>query len=186
MGRSHWLLRIGTILCYFGGGLATFIDAHLSKGWIASSTGADKVIPGLSLGLAFIVAVLASGFGAIFTTPWSWKIIFMESKRIARIPNRNERALTIIGVVVILVFLTLGLIAIYGVDIVSTQAQIAANAKSPYQAWFIALVIVFSSDICFLVANILGFMSVASAHQSGEFMDSFRTRTVGTKARAVE
>ncbi|HIK27966.1 MAG: hypothetical protein N3E45_17045 [Oscillatoriaceae bacterium SKW80] len=185
MGRSHWLLRIGTLLCYFGGGLATFIDAHLSREWIASTTGADKVMPGLSLGLAFVVAVLASAFGAVFTTPWSWKIIFMESKRIARISNRNERSLTVLGVGVIGIFLTIGLIAIYGVDIVSTQAQIAKYAKSPSEAWFVALLIVFSSDVCFLLANILGFMSVASSHQTMEFMDTFTTtRAMG--ARKVE
>ncbi len=186
MGRSHWLLRIGAILCYFGGGLATFIDAHLSRGWIASTTGGDKVIPGLSLGLAFIVAVLASGFGAIFTTPWSWKIIFMESKRIARISDKNERALTILGVAVIGVFMTIGLIGIYGVDIVSTQAQLVKAAKRASDAWVVSVMIVISSDICFLVANVLGFMSVASASQTKEFMDGFTTRTVGTKSRRVE
>lgn len=179
MGRSHILLGIGSWLCYFGGGLAMFIDAHLSRQWLADTTGADKIIPNLSLALAFIVAVLASGFGAVFTAPFSWKIIFMESKRIAAINNRHERLLTLLGVAVVGTFMSIGLVAVYGIDIISTQAQV--------KNWYLAATIVFSSDICFVLANLLGFMSLTAREQALEFTGSFGTTrfkdTVNVSAR---
>lgn len=182
MGRSHLLLRIGCILCYFGGGLALFIDAHLSRQWLASVTRADAIIDGLSLALSFIIAVLASGFGAIFTAPFSWKIVFHESKRIAGIGNRHERLLTLLGIAIVGCFMSIGLIAVYGIDIVSTQAQV--------NNWYLALTIVFSSDICFVLANILGFMSLAAKAQAvdltGSLMGGRTVRdTVNTSTRRV-
>ncbi len=182
MGRSHILLSIGCLLCYFGGGLALFIDAHLSRQWLATVTKADTILPNLSLALAFIVAVLASGFGAVFTAPFSWKIIFMESKRIAKITNKHERLLTLLGVAVVGSFMSIGLVAVYGIDIISTQAQV----KNLY----LAMTIVFSSDICFVLANILGFMALSARAQAMELTTTLSggnrfQDTVNATARTV-
>jgi hypothetical protein len=77
------MYRFGAIALLFAGGLAVWVDATLSREWIAQTTNADKVFSGLSGGMAFIIAVLASAFGAIATNPLSWRILYMQSKRLA-------------------------------------------------------------------------------------------------------
>lgn len=161
MGRSAWLLKIGCFLLYFGGGLMTYVDAHLSQGWIARMTNADKVMPHLSLGMAFAIAVLASGFGAIFTAPYSWQIIFMECERIANIRNENRRLLAMAGASFLGIVLLIGTITIYSVDILSTNAQVKNLS--------LAILIVFSADLCFLLANILGYMEKVAKANASEF-----------------
>ncbi|HBE17067.1 MAG TPA: hypothetical protein DDW51_05510 [Cyanobacteria bacterium UBA11367] len=142
--RSPWVYRAGAIALMFAAGLAIWVDASLSREWIASATSADKVMPNLSTGIAFIIAVLASAFGAIATNPVSWRILFYQSKKVASINDAHERLLNLLGYGMLMLFVFGGFIFIYGVDLVSTYHKVK-------NIW-LTIGIVFSGDLCLMLA----------------------------------
>jgi hypothetical protein len=173
MGRAGWLLRIGMFLCYFAGGVAIWIDAKFSHEWIARYTLADKLMPDLSLIMAFVVAVVVSAFGAIITAPYSWQILFAQAQKVAGINNPNERGLFMLGYCLLSGFLLLSAAGVYALDLLSTYFATKNFA--------LAIAIVFAGDVCFLLANVLGVMarvSLISAGGSGG-------RTVDATARRI-
>lgn len=172
MGRSSWLLRIGMFLCYFAGGLATWIDAKFSQEWIAKFTNADAIMDDLSLLIAFTNAVIASAFGAIVTAPYSWQIIFAQAQKVAGINNRNERGLFVLGYSLLGGFLLIAAAGVYTLDLLSTYYSTKNIA--------LAIAIVFTGDVCFLLANVLGIMS-----QVGSIGSGASGRTVDTTARRI-
>lgn len=177
--RSPWMYRLGAFLLFFAGGLATWIDATLSKGWIENVTQADKTMPGLSMGMAFILATLANAFGAIATNSESWKFLYIKSKELAAIADPHERMLVIIGNGVVSLIVLVGFVFVYGTDIVSTQASVGN--------FWLAVSIVFGSDLCFMLAVPLWLMSKSAAraiarHEAGMYNDS-EPRTVNAKGR---
>lgn len=154
MGRASWLLRIGMFSCYFAGGLAIWVDSKFSLEWIKVTTNSERVMPGLGVILAFIIAVIASSFGAILTAPYSWQFLFIQSQKIAGVKSINERGLYALGYVLLSAFLISVAVTTYAVDILSTY-----DATKNYAT---AICIVLASDACFLLANVLGMMSKAS------------------------
>ena len=158
MGRSTWLLKTGMFLCYFAGGIAIWIDAKFSQEWIAQFTNADRIMPDLSLLIAFTNAVIVSAFGAIVTAPYSWQIIFAQAQKVAGINNPNERGLFAFGYCLLGSFLLLAAAGVYGLDLLSTYHSTKNIA--------LAIAIVFTGDVCFLLANVLGIMSKVN-HLSG-------------------
>lgn len=171
MGRSSWLLRIGMFLCYFAGAIAVLIDAKFSQEWIARFTNADAIMKDLSLLIAFTNAVIVSAFGAVVTAPYSWQIIFAQAQKVAGINNRNERGLFVLGYCLLGGFLLLAAACVYALDLLSTYY----STKN----LFLAIAIVFTGDVCFLLANVLGIMS-----QVGGLTHS-STRTVDTSSKRV-
>ena len=175
--RAPWMYRLGALLLLFAGGLAIWFDASFSRAWIAEVTGADKVMPGMSTGLAFILAVLASSFGAIATNPVSWRLLYLKSKRLAAITDAHERLLNILGNGVVALIILGGFVFVYGTNIISTQHQV--------KHFWLAVAIVFGSDLCFMLAVPLWLLSKASSIAIEEFHSTVEGggRTVNTGAR---
>jgi hypothetical protein len=171
VGRSSWLLRIGMFLCYFAGAIAVWIDAKFSQEWIAKFTNADAIMKDLSLLIAFTNAVIVSAFGAVVTAPYSWQIIFAQAQKVAGINNRNERGLFVLGYCLLGGFLLLAAAGVYALDLLSTYH----STKN----LFLAIAIVFTGDVCFLLANVLGIMSQVGKSISGS------TRAVDASARRI-
>lgn len=159
MGRAGWLLRVGMFLCYFAGAIAIWIDAKFSREWIRRYTNADRLMPDLSLIMAFVVAVIVSAFGAIVTAPYSWQILFAQAQKIAGISNRNERGLFLLGYCLLGGFLLISAGGVYAMDLISTYYATKNIA--------LAIAIVFAGDVCFLLANVLGVMAQVSWMMSG-------------------
>lgn len=173
MGRAGWLLRIGMFLCYFAGGIAVWVDAKFSHQWIRYHTNADRIMPDLSLIMAFLVAVIVSAFGAIITAPYSWQILFAQAQKVAGISNRNERGLFLLGYCLLAGFLLLAAGGTYALDLLSVFDSTKNIA--------LAIAIVFAADVCFLLANVLGVMAQVSwmmgGSQSRTTVDSTARRT---------
>ncbi len=182
--RAPWMYRFGAIALLFAGGLAIWVDASLSREWIANTTKADQVFPGLSGGMAFIIATLASAFGAIATNPVSWRILYMQSKRLAGINDTNERLLNLIGYGMLSLFILLGFIFVYGVDLISTYHRV--------QNFWLTVGIVFFGDLCFMCAVPLWMLSTTSKVAIDEFHEKMSKasggtqRTVNTQGRRFE
>jgi len=151
MGRSFWLLRMGALLAYFAGGLAVWTDAKFSQQWIIATIHPDKIMPGLSIGMSFVLAVCVSSFGAIITAPYSWQIIYAQIQKVGAIGNKNERQLSLIGFILLSGFLMFSFIFTYTFNVLSTF-------KTTNNIWF-SFAIVLAGDVCFLLANILWWMS---------------------------
>ncbi len=124
----------------------------------------------LSLLIAFTNAVIVSAFGAVVTAPYSWQIIFAQAQKVAGINNRNERGLFVLGYCLLGGFLLLAAAGVYALDLLSTYY----STKNI----FLAIAIIFTGDVCFLLANVLGIMS-----QVGGLTSS--TRTVDASARRI-
>ena len=142
--RSPWIYRVGAIALMFAAGLAIWVDASLSREWIATATNADQVMPGLSTGIAFIIATLASAFGAIATNPVSWRILFYQSKKVAAINDNHERLLNLLGYGFLVLFVFGGFAFVYGLDLISTYYKVK-------NIW-LTVGIVFSGDLCLMLA----------------------------------
>lgn len=181
--RAPWMYRFGAIALLFAGGLAVWVDASLSREWIATTTKADQVFPGLSGGMAFILATLASAFGAVATNPVSWRILYMQSKRLAAISDNNERILNLIGFGFLSLFILGGFIFVYGVDLISTYHKV--------QNFWVTVGIVFFGDLCFMLAVPLWMLSTTSEVAINEFYSKMGAnpggqRTVNTQGRRFE
>ncbi len=183
--RAPWMYRFGAIALLFAGGLAVWVDATLSREWIAQTTNADKVFSGLSGGMAFIIAVLASAFGAIATNPLSWRILYMQSKRLAAISDTNERLLNLVGYGMLSLFILGGFIFVYGVDLISTYHKV--------QNFWLTVGIVFFGDLCFMLAVPLWMLSSTAKVAIEEFDSKISDarnggsgRTVNTQSRRFE
>ena len=159
------------LLCYFAGGIAVWIDAKFSQEWIAKFTNADAIMKDLSLLIAFTNAVIVSAFGAVVTAPYSWQIIFAQAQKVAGINNRNERGLFVLGYCLLGGFLLLAAAGVYALDLLSTYYSTKNIVLS--------IAIVFTGDVCFLLANVLGIMSQVGGLASGS------NRTVDTSARRI-
>ncbi len=159
--RAPWMYRFGAIALLFAAGLAIWVDASLSREWIANTTNADQVLPGLSTGIAFIIAVLASAFGAVATNPISWRILYMQSKRLAAISDSNERLLTLLGYGMLTLFIFGGFVFVYGVDLVSTYHKV--------NNFWLTVGIVFFGDLCLMLAVPLWMISNAAKVALEEF-----------------
>lgn len=181
--RAPWMYRFGAIALLFAGGLAVWVDASLSREWIATTTKADLVFPGLSGGMAFILATLASAFGAIATNPVSWRILYMQSKRLAAISDTNERILNLVGFGFLSLFILGGFIFVYGVDLISTYHKV--------KNFWVTVGIVFFGDLCFMLAVPLWMLSTTSQVAISEFYSKMGAapggqRTVNTQGRRFE
>jgi hypothetical protein len=177
------MYRFGAIALLFAGGLAVWVDATLSREWIAQTTNADKVFPGLSGGMSFILATLASAFGAIATNPFSWQILYMQSKKLAAISDTNERILNLIGYGFLSLFILGGFIFVYGVDLVSTFHKV--------RNFWLTVGIVFFGDLCFMLAVPLWMLSSTAKVAIEEFDSKIGNarggqRTVNTNGRRFE
>lgn len=87
--------------------------------------------------------------------------------------------LVIIGNGVVSLIVLVGFVFVYGTDIVSTQASVGN--------FWLAVSIVFGSDLCFMLAVPLWLMSKSAAraiarHEAGMYNDS-EPRTVNAKGR---
>ena len=171
--RTPWMYRVGSLLLLFAGGLAIWIDASYSFDWINDNIGTTESV---SSGLAFILAVLASSFGALITNPQSWLLVFTQTKELAGIANENERLLNIFGFGLTALFLFAIFIAVYVINLVSNHAK-TGN-------WFGAILICFASDAAFMLAMPLWFMA-KSAKKTAEELNSVLESgaTVNAKAR---
>jgi Mn2+/Fe2+ NRAMP family transporter len=134
------------------------------SGLLADMESAWGIMPGLSISIAFIMAVCVSSFGAIVTAPYSWQIIYGQSQRLASIGNKNERLLTVLGFMLLSGFLLAAFVASYTFDIISTNYAT--------KNMMLAVAIVCSGDICFLLANILWIMSQFAKVSQGEMTAS--------------
>lgn len=181
--RAPWMYRFGAIALLFAGGLAVWVDASLSREWIAQTTNADQVWPGLSGGVAFILAALASAFGAVATNPVSWRLLYMQSKKLAGITDTNERLLNLVGYGMLSLFILGGFIFIYGVDLISTYHKV--------KNFWLTVGIVFFGDLCFMLAVPLWMLSITSKVAIDEFHSRMGAvpggqRTVNTSGRRFE
>jgi hypothetical protein len=154
MGFSNALLNIILWACYFSGGVMIVVDTAMSKDWIIKNSHADNVMPGLSVCMALIVSSVVAAFGAIITNPYSWTFVFTGGQQLASIKNEAERKFYIWGVCLLFAFLNLAAFGFYTVDLLSTHYKT--------NNWFLSLAIVFGSDVCFLLANTLGYIKKAS------------------------
>lgn len=175
--RSPWMYRAGALMLLFAGGLAIWIDAGYSYDWIAKNIGTSHEI---SMGLAFILAVLASSFGALVTNPQSWLLVFSHTRELAGIYNEYERLLTVMGYGLTALFLFAIFMAVYVINLVSNHAK-TGN-------WFGAILICFASDAAFMLAMPVWFMSKAARRKAEELDAAFsgghsQARTVNAKAR---
>jgi hypothetical protein len=177
------MYRFGAIALLFAGGLAVWVDASLSREWIAQTTNADQIWSGLSGGMAFILAALASAFGAVATNPVSWRILYMQSKRLAAISDTNERLLNLVGYGMLSLFILGGFIFVYGIDLISTYHKV--------KNFWLTVGIVFFGDLCFMLAVPLWMLSTTSKVAIEEFHNKMGAtpggqRTVNTQGRRFE
>jgi hypothetical protein len=125
----------------------TTIDAGLSVEWIALQTNAGRVYPHFPLILAFVVASITSGMGAIVTNPSSWYYVLTGGKKIASIDDPMERGMCVLGIGFLAIFLITGVGSAIAIDVVSNYYKT--------RNWPFAIAIVFGGDICFLIANVV-------------------------------
>lgn len=175
--RSPWMYRAGALSLLFAGGLAIWIDAGYSYDWINANIGTSESV---STGLAFILAVLASSFGALVTNPQSWLLVFAQTKELAGISNENERLLTLMGFGITALFLFVIFMAVYVINLFSNYQKT--------NSWMGAIMICFASDAAFMMAMPLWFMAKAARKKAQELEDalgdnSTQRKTVNTKAR---
>lgn len=178
--RSPWMYRTGAILLVFAGGMAISIDAMFSQQWVAEVTGADQLMEGLSMKMAFIMATLASAFGAVITNQDSWLFLYAQSRSIAAIADENERLLRLIGNGVVTLIILVGFSTVYAFDLISTHATV--------KNWVLTFAIVFSSDLCFMMAVPLWLLSKGAKSKLDEIdakLSGFsgHTQTVNTSGR---
>ena len=159
--RSPWVYRVGAILLFFVAGIAIWMDAKLSMEWIEKTTNANKIVPHGAMALAFVNSVLCSSFGAIATNPLSWRILFVQSKKLAAIGDGQERLLNMIGYGMLGFFIFVRFIFIYGLDLISTHAAT--------KNWFMAAGIVFSSDFALMLAVPQWMMNKAASVAIADF-----------------
>ena len=177
--RSPWLYRFGALLLVFAGFMAISIDANFSRQWIADLTGADELMPGLATKMAFIMAVLASAFGAVATNQDSWLFLYTQSRAIAAIADENERLLRLIGNGIVTLIILVGFATVYAFDLISTHATV--------QSWILTFAIVFSSDLCFMLAVPLWLLAKGTKSKIDELNAKLsghtgHTKTVNTSA----
>ena len=125
----------------------TVIDAGLSVEWIALQTNAGRVYPHFPLILAFVVASITSGMGAVVTNPSSWYYVLTGGKKVASIDDPMERGMCVLGIGFLGMFLITGVGAAISIDVISNYHKT--------RNWPFALAIVFGGDICFLIANVV-------------------------------
>jgi hypothetical protein len=130
--------------------------------------------------MAFILATLASAFGAVATNQDSWLFLYTQSRTIAAIADTNERLLRLVGNAIVSLIILGGFVTVYGLDLISTHATV--------KSWVLTFAIVFSSDLCFMLAVPLWLLSKGTKAKLDEIDaklsgHSGRTRTVNTSAK---
>lgn len=149
--RAPWMYRMGAILLLFAAGLAMVIDSQYSYDWVRQRIAVNDQI---AAGLCFILAVLASSFGALLTNASSWLILFAHTIDSANIDNPHQRLLNQIGYGLTALFLAIIFIAVYAIDLLS-NAHKTGN-------WFAAILICFASDAALMLSGPLWTMAKAS------------------------
>lgn len=149
--RTPWMYKMGAILLLFAAGLAVFIDAHYSYDWVRQHIAVNDQI---ATGLCFILAVLASSFGALLTNASSWLILFAHTIDSANIDNPHQRLLNQLGYGIVSLFLAVIFIAVYAINLLS-NAHKTGN-------WFAAILICFASDAALMLSGPLWTMAKAS------------------------
>lgn len=157
--RAPWMYRMGAILLFFGAGVATCIDAHYSYDWVRQHI---AVYQWVATGLCFVLAVLASAFGALLTNFTSWLILFAHAIDLANIDDPHQRLLVQIGQGLTGLFLAMIFIAVYAINLLS-NAYKTGN-------WFAAIFICFASDASLMLAGPLWRMAKGSKAR-GQVLD---------------
>jgi hypothetical protein len=141
MGKEQWIVQFLRWGLYFAGGLAIAVNAAASYAWFAVVTGLDGwAVTAITVTLETI----CSAFATLILSPGSWVRILRYTRSVASIRDTQDRLAVTFGYALSAVAILISVAAVYWLDIVSTLNQTGAIES--------ALMIVFASDVCFMLA----------------------------------